>query len=67
MRKSTVALIVCAILLSGCYYQPKSRPHPDNDEIWICESPYSELYWDDIGRYGIIVVDEEEYLKNKEE
>lgn len=61
MKKGIVAIIICVVLLNGCYYQPKLRPHTDNGEIWICDNPYSELYWDDIGQYGAIVIDGEEY------
>ncbi len=61
MKKSIVAVVLFVILLNGCYYQPNLRPHPDNEEVWICNNPYSVLYWDDVGRYGKIIVDEKEY------
>ena len=61
MRKVLVYLILCLIILSGCYYQPELRPHPNIEEIWICKSPYAELYWDDIGQHGTIIVEDDVY------
>lgn len=61
MRKVVVYLILCLILLSGCFYQPDLRPHSGIKEVWICDVPYAELYWDDIGQYGKIIIDENIY------
>ncbi len=61
MKRNLLAIVICVILLNGCYYQPKTRPKPDNNEIWICDNPYAELYWDDNGQYGKIVVSGEIY------
>lgn len=58
MKKSIVVLIICVIMLNGCFYQPELRPNPDVEEVWICDAPYAKLYWDNIGQHGKIIIDE---------
>lgn len=61
MKKSIAVLIICVIMLNGCFYQPELRPNPDVEEVWVCDSPYAELYWDDIGQHGKLIIDENVY------
>ncbi len=52
-----------SFVLSGCeshemyYYSPKQN----DNEIWICEEPYLELYWAEDKYGGKLIWDEKEY------
>ena len=61
MRKSALVVIICVIMLNGCFYQPELRPRLDDAEVWVCESPYAELYWDENGQNGKIMFGENIY------
>ena len=52
--KKSILIVIALIMLNGCFYQPKLRPHPDNEEVWVCESPYAKLYWAGEDSYGEI-------------
>ena len=63
MKKLLIIILVISFILSGCesyevyYYSPKQN----NDEIWICEEPYLELYWNENKYGGKLILDEREY------
>lgn len=61
MKKSIVVIVVCVLLLNGCFYQPELRPRLDSPEVWVCEEPYAELYWDEIGQNSKMIVAENVY------
>lgn len=61
MKKTILALLLLACLVSGCIYQRELRPIRDVEEVWICDDPYAELYWDNIGQHGKIIIDENIY------
>ena len=62
MKKIVLIILTCIITLTGCIYQAYDRPDDNNNEVWICEDPYFELYWDDEKAYtGKLCIDENEY------
>ena len=44
--KKIVLVIGLILLLTGCIYQGSFRPQPDSEDIWVCENPKAELYWE---------------------
>ena len=61
--KKILTAILSAVFLSGCMYQADRRPTLSNDEVWICEEPYAEFYWEkgtDV-LTGKIIVNNKEY------
>ena len=61
MRKTILIALCMVLFLSGCVYQPEIRPRLDSPEIWVCEEPYAELYWEKTGQDSKIIVDENVY------
>ena len=61
MLKKLVILLFALVLLTSCTYQAYERPDKNNDEVWICEEPYFELYWHEDAFGGKLIVDETEY------
>ena len=45
MKKVVMILVVLLIISNGCIYQSDRRPNFNEEEVWICESPHIELYW----------------------
>lgn len=45
MKKTILSMLLVMLFMNGCIYQRDLRPRPDDEELWICESPYVELYW----------------------
>ena len=57
IRRSAVLTIVLVFSLLGCTYQAEKRPVFNDDEVWICEKPYIELYWSKTdGKSGTIEI-----------
>ena len=56
MKKTILAILLVMFLVNGCIYQRELRPRPDNEEVWICESPYAELYWGESEQCSKIIV-----------
>lgn len=58
MKKVVLITLLLMFLMGGCIYQGELRPKPDDEEVWICESPYAELYWGKSKQCGKIIVDD---------
>ncbi len=61
MKKCLVVVSICIVIFSGCFYQADLRPFYNNEDIWVCDTPYAEFYWDDDGEYGMITVEKNVY------
>ena len=46
MKKILVTLFMI-LLLTGCRYQGGSRPEQNDNEVWVCENPRAEFYWNE--------------------
>lgn len=61
MKRISFLILVITFFLTSCTYQANKRPERNNNEIWICEEPYLELYWTENKFGGKLVFDETEY------
>ena len=61
LKRIIIFTFICTIILCGCFYQPELRPRLDNPEVWICEKPYAELHWDELGGSSKIIIDDITY------
>ena len=62
MKKIAFIILVFIFTLTGCTYQAYERPDLNDNEVWICEDPYFELYWgNEKGFTGKLCIDEIEY------
>lgn len=63
MKKILALILMFSFVLSGCesyevyHYSPKLN----DNEIWICEEPYFELYWWEDKSGGKLILGEKEY------
>ena len=57
MKKIILILLYLVLVLCGCVYQAELRPEYNDTDVWVCESPYIELYWSStIGNAGKITI-----------
>ena len=62
MTKNIAAVICILLIMSGCVYQADLRPEYNDTDVWICEKPYIELYWNtSAGHTGKIFYDDIPY------
>ena len=61
MKRISFLILVITFFLTSCTYQANERPERNNNEIWICEEPYLELYWSKNKYGGKLILDETEY------
>ena len=64
MKKILLGSIMCVLILNACIYQAEKRPLPRDNEVWVCENPHIELYWDNTYEninYGLIEINNTRY------
>lgn len=68
MKKTILILLFLIWLLSGCVYQAELRPEYNDTDVWICENPYTELYWSKSqGNIGVFYYADTQYNITHEE
>ena len=63
--KKIVLAIGLVLLLTGCIHQVDKRPNLSDDEVWVCEYPRAEFYWnkDSKKKSTLYIDDEKHYIK----
>ena len=61
MKRILILILIITLFQTACTYQVNERPKLNDNEIWICEEPYLELYWTETKYGGKLVVGEKEY------